>query len=106
MSNLCFFARTDSTGCGMLSPLHFDTDQQNTMTGCMFNPYCAREDLIDPFNIAYIILTLKKNQRVFVNSCPQTWCTFCCSFKTLTTAFRLSFRITIVIIFTEFDKVI
>jgi len=63
----------------MLSPLHFDTNQQNTMTGCMFNPYCAREDLIESLNIVYFTEMLKIS--VYFSTAEQKRDVCSCSLK-------------------------
>lgn len=52
------FVRKDTTGCGMLSLLHFDTNQQNMMTDCVFNPHGAGHNLIDtPTNVLFLTIT-------------------------------------------------
>jgi len=49
------------------------------MTGCMFNPYCAREDLIESLNIAYFTEMLKIS--VYFSTAEQKRDVCSCSLK-------------------------
>jgi len=71
------------------------------MTGCMFNPYCAREDLIESLNIVYFTEMLKIS--VYFSTAEQKRDVCSCSLKRRR---RLAYRFFLFILFYLFFLVL